>query len=60
MMESTAALKGRVNPLDSGAIDAMVKTARKIAHDYKHGFKETDPDNCKERGFRFYYDGINL
>ena len=53
--------EGRVSPLDSGAISAMVQTARNIAHDYEHGFKETeDPEICKECGFRLYCDGINL
>ncbi|MDD3247904.1 MAG: hypothetical protein PHF18_13815 [Methanosarcina sp.] len=51
----------RVSPLDSEAISAMIQTARNIAHDYEHGFKETeDPEICKECGFRLYCDGINL
>ncbi len=53
--------EGRVSPLDSGAIIAMVQTARNIAHDYEYGFKDTeDPEICKECGFRLYCDGINL
>lgn len=53
--------ESRVSPLDRGALDAMVETARKIAYDYEHGFKETnDPDVCKDCGFRLYCDGINL
>ncbi|AKB18581.1 ATP-dependent helicase [Methanosarcina sp. WWM596] len=53
--------EGRVSPLDSRAIDAMVQTARNIAHDFEHGFKETeDPEICKGCGFRLYCDGVNL
>ena len=51
----------RAKGLDRGAIDTMVETARNIAYDYEHGFKETgDPESCKECGFRLYCDGINL
>lgn len=53
--------EGRVSPLDRGAIDSMVETARNIAHDYEHGFEKTeDPENCKECGFRLYCQGIDL
>lgn len=53
--------EGRVSPLDSGAISAMVQTARNIAHDYEHGFKETDdPELCMECGFRLYCNGANF
>jgi len=51
--------ESRVSPLDIGAVDTMVETARNISYDYEHGFKETDnPENCKECGFRLYCDGI--
>ncbi len=40
-------IEGRVSPLDSGAIASMVETARKIAHDYEHGFEKTgNPESC--------------
>jgi DNA helicase II / ATP-dependent DNA helicase PcrA len=52
--------EGNSSSLDSGAINAMVEIAKKIAHDYEYGFNETDnPENCKECGFRLYCDGIN-
>jgi DNA helicase-2/ATP-dependent DNA helicase PcrA len=52
--------ESRVSPLDRGAIDAMVETARKIAYDYEHGFRETeDPETCRECGFRLYCEGVN-
>ena len=52
--------EGNSSSLDSGAINAMVETSKKIAHDYEHGFNETDdPENCKECGFRLYCDGIS-
>ncbi len=52
--------EGRVSPLDRGAIDSMLETARNIAHDYEHGFKGTeDPEICKECGFRLYCEGLN-
>jgi DNA helicase II / ATP-dependent DNA helicase PcrA len=55
------AFGSRMDPLDRGAINTMVETARKIAYDYEHGFKETDdPESCKECGFKLYCDGINL
>jgi DNA helicase II / ATP-dependent DNA helicase PcrA len=51
----------RMSPLNRGAINSMVETARSIAHDYEHGFVETvDPESCKECGFRLYCDGINV
>ena len=53
--------EGRVSPLDRGAIDSIVETARNIAYDYEHGFERTEyPDNCKECGFRLYCEGIDL
>lgn len=54
-------IESRVSPLDSGAIDSMVETARKIAHDYENGFEKTGyPENCKECGFRLYCEGGDL
>ena len=54
-------IESRVSPLDRGAINSMVETARNISHDYEYGFKETeDPEICRECGFRLYCDGINL
>jgi DNA helicase II / ATP-dependent DNA helicase PcrA len=51
----------RAKGLDKGAIGKMVETARNIAYDYEHGFKEIgDPESCKECGFRLYCDGINV
>jgi DNA helicase II / ATP-dependent DNA helicase PcrA len=53
--------EGNSKSLDPEAIKSMVETARKIAYDFEHGFKETDdPEICKECGFRLYCDGINL
>ena len=34
--------EGRVSPLDRGAIDSIVETARNIAYDYEHGFERTE------------------
>lgn len=52
--------EGRVSPLDIGAVDSMLETARNIAYDYEHGFRKTeDSDNCKECGFRLYCEGFN-
>lgn len=51
----------RMSPLDKGAINAMVETARNIAYDYEHGFNETeDLEICKDCGFRLYCNGINM
>ena len=45
----------RVKPLNLGVIDGMAETARKIAHDYEHGFVGIDDEAvCKDCGYRLY------
>ena len=55
------AFGSRAKGLDKGAINSMIETARNIAYDYEHGFKEIqDPKNCRECGFKLYCEGINM
>jgi len=45
----------RVKALDPDVIEGMVETARKIAHDYEHGFEGVgDEGVCRDCGFRLY------
>jgi len=45
----------RMEGLDGKAIDDMIEIAKKIAHDYEHGFERTkDEKACEECGYRLY------
>lgn len=45
----------RVDGLDKNAVDSLIETAKKIAHDYEHGFQRTTDENtCRECGYRLY------
>ncbi len=38
----------RMEGLDEAAVEDMIETAKKIAHDYEHGFERTKDDGYKE------------
>ncbi len=41
--------------LDGKAIDDMIEIAKRIAHDYEHGFERTkDEKVCEDCGYRLY------
>ncbi len=45
----------RIGALDEHAIDDMIETAKKIAHDYEHGFvRKKDENPCNECVYRLY------
>ncbi len=50
-----SARSSRMEGLDGSAIDDMIEIAKKIAHDYEHGFGRTkDEKACGECGYRLY------
>jgi len=51
--ESTGS--SRMEGLDGTVIDDMIEIAKKIAHDYEHGFERTkDEKVCEDCGYRLY------